>query len=160
VRNGDNVIVFRTFAKVLVSVAWTSAMAWCPRGSQDPDRAGLDNPHLFNRLAVAAASASLKDPNYVAGVTRKVAEERELWFALFRELKLKFTPSRGNFVFLRPGCRMPSLRRRCSKQGIVIVGYSPRMIAGRGYRSACRLRTRSRAIRSAECSRRLRRRAH
>ena len=64
---------------------------------------GLDNPHLFNRLGVAAALASLQDSNYVAGVARKVAEERELWFALLRDLKLKFTPSRSNFVFLETG---------------------------------------------------------
>jgi histidinol-phosphate aminotransferase len=63
----------------------------------------LDNPHLFNRVAVAAAAASLEDTGYVAAVAAKVAQERHLWFSLFHELKVHFTESNGNFVFFETG---------------------------------------------------------
>jgi len=126
VRNGDNVIVFRTFAKVFGLGGLDIGYGLVPtRIAKTLIAQGLDNPHLFNRLAVAAASASLKDPNYVAGVTRKVAEERELWFALFRELKLKFTPSRGNFVFFETGVSHAEFAAVLLQQGIVIGRIFP-----------------------------------
>jgi histidinol-phosphate aminotransferase len=101
---GHNVIVFRTFAKVYGLAGLDIGYGLMPRAIANALRAqGLDNPHLFNRLAVAAAAASLQDANYVAHVTQKVADEREKWFQLFRELKLRFTPSGGNFVFFETG---------------------------------------------------------
>jgi histidinol-phosphate aminotransferase len=106
VRAGENVIVFRTFAKVyglagldigygLVPVAVAKALS----------AQGLNNPHLFNRLAVAASAASLEDTGYVARITLLVTQEREKWFGLLRDMKLRFTPSSGNFVFFET--RMP-----------------------------------------------------
>jgi histidinol-phosphate aminotransferase len=64
---------------------------------------GLDNPHLFNRLAVAAAAASLADTHYVSTVAATVAHERQIWLELLRELKVRVTESNGNFVFLETG---------------------------------------------------------
>ncbi len=121
VRNGDNVIVFRTFAKAFGLGGLDIGYGLVPaRIAKVLIAKGLDNPHLFNRLAVAAAAASLQDPNYVAVVTRRVAEERELWFALFRELKLKFTPSGGNFVFFETGMPHAEFAAALLQQGVVI----------------------------------------
>jgi histidinol-phosphate aminotransferase len=61
---------------------------------------GMTNPHLFNRLAVVAATASLKDMTFLPEMVRQVADEREKWFQLFRDLRLRFTASGGNFVFV------------------------------------------------------------
>jgi histidinol-phosphate/aromatic aminotransferase/cobyric acid decarboxylase-like protein len=52
------------------------------RLAQALKKQGLDNPHLFNRLAVAAATASLKDTGYLTRVSTHVAREREQWFQL------------------------------------------------------------------------------
>jgi histidinol-phosphate aminotransferase len=120
-RAGENVIVFRTFAKVyglagldigygLVPVTVAKALA----------AQGLNNPHLFNRLAVAAATASLKDSRYVARVTALVAEEREKWFRLFRGLNVKFTPSSGNFVFFETGMPHAEFSQAMQQAGVAV----------------------------------------
>ena len=57
------------------------------RIAQALDRQGLNNPHLFNRLAVVAAFASLREADYVREVAAKVARERELWTLFLRDLR-------------------------------------------------------------------------
>jgi histidinol-phosphate aminotransferase len=104
VREGGNVIVFRTFAKVYGLAGLDIGYGLVPKRIADIlKKQGVDNPHLFNRIALAAAAASLEDTGYVAAVTAKVAHERDLWFGSFRELKLQFTESKGNFVFFATG---------------------------------------------------------
>lgn len=100
VGEGGNVIVFRTFAKVYGLAGLDIGYGLLPKNiSQVLKKQGLDNPHLFNRLSVAAAAASLEDTGYVAAVAAKIARERDLWFNLLREVKVRFTESSGNFVF-------------------------------------------------------------
>jgi histidinol-phosphate/aromatic aminotransferase/cobyric acid decarboxylase-like protein len=104
VREGENVIVFRTFAKVYGLAGMDIGYGLVPTNiSQVLKKRGLDNPHLFNRVAVAAAAASLEDTGYVSAVAAKVAQERDIWFSLFHELKVHFTESNGNFVFFETG---------------------------------------------------------
>jgi histidinol-phosphate aminotransferase len=121
VRAGENVIVFRTFAKVyglagldigygLVPVPFAKALS----------AQGLNNPHLFNRLAVAASAASLKDTGYVERITLLVAQEREKWFGLFRDMKLKFTPSSSNFVFFETGMPHAEFAAALLKDGVAV----------------------------------------
>ena len=103
VQAGDNVIVFRTFAKVYGLAGLDIGFGLLPkRIAQALRKQGLDNPHLFNRLAVAAA-ASLADTHYVAAVVSEVARERSIWLDLLRGLKVKATASSGNFVFFETG---------------------------------------------------------
>jgi histidinol-phosphate aminotransferase len=104
VRDGHNVIVFRTFAKAFGLAGLDIGYGLVPKPlAQALSARDLNNPHLFNRLAIAAAVASLKDTNYVMDVSMHVAREREKWFQLFRELNVKFTASSGNFVFFETG---------------------------------------------------------
>jgi histidinol-phosphate aminotransferase len=121
VRDGENVIVFRTFAKVYGLAGLDIGYGLAPkRIAKTLSDEGLNNPHLFNRLAVAAATASLKDAGYVARVTRLVAEEREKWFQLFRELKLKFTLSSGNFVFFESRIAHAEFAAALLNEGVAI----------------------------------------
>jgi histidinol-phosphate aminotransferase len=121
VRGGENVIVFRTFAKVYGLAGLDIGYGLMPRPiAKALSAQGLNNPHLFNRLAVAAAAASLQDASYVANVTREVAQERETWFRLFRDLKLKFTPSSGNFVFFETGMPHAEFAAALLKEGVEI----------------------------------------
>jgi histidinol-phosphate aminotransferase len=104
VRAGENVIVFRTFAKAYGLAGLDMGYGLVPRRiARALDKQGLNNPHLFNRLAVAAALASLKDSSYIADVVAKVSHERQIWSALLKELKVPATASSGNFVFLETG---------------------------------------------------------
>jgi histidinol-phosphate aminotransferase len=104
VRAGGNVIVFRTFAKAYGLAALDIGYGLVPKTiAQALEKQGLNDPHLFNRLAVTAAAASLKETDYISRVTAQVAHEREIWFRVLRELKVNFTASAGNFVFLETG---------------------------------------------------------
>lgn len=121
VRGGANVIVFRTFAKVYglagLDIGYGLVPATIAKALTDQ---GLNNPHSFNRLAVAAAIASLQDAAYVARVTREVARERAKWFELFRELKLNSTPSSGNFVFFETRIPHAEFSAALLKGGVAI----------------------------------------
>jgi histidinol-phosphate aminotransferase len=120
-RAGANVIVFRTFAKVYGLAGLDIGYGLLPRPIATALSAqGLNNPHLFNRLAIVAAAASLRDSSYVAIVTRQVTQEREKWFRLFRDLKLNFTPSSGNFVFFKTGIPHAEFAAALLKDGIAI----------------------------------------
>jgi histidinol-phosphate aminotransferase len=121
VRSGENVIVFRTFAKVYGLAGLDIGYGLMPKPiAKALSTQGLTNPHLFNRLAVAAAAASLQDASFVATAVRQVTQEREKWFAMFRELKLKFTPSRGNFVFFETGMPNAEFAAALLKHGVAI----------------------------------------
>jgi histidinol-phosphate aminotransferase len=121
VRGGENVIVFRTFAKVYGLAGLEIGYGLVPKPiAKALNAQGLNNPHLFNRLAVVAAAGSLQDASYVAGVTRQVAQEREKWFRLLRDLKLNFTPSSGNFVFFETGVPHADFAAALLKDGVEI----------------------------------------
>jgi histidinol-phosphate aminotransferase len=121
VSTGANVIVFRTFAKAYGLAGLEIGYGLVPKAiAQTLRKQGLDNPHLFNRLAVAAASASLKDTGYLSSVARKVAREREAWFQLFRELRIHATTSSGNFVFLETGLPHVDFAASLLKEGVDI----------------------------------------
>lgn len=121
VRREENIIVFRTFAKIYGLAALDIGYGLLPRAiAQALSARGLNNPHLFDRLAVAAAAASLQDPGYVAEVRRLVAQERERWFRLFQDLELNFTPSSGNFVFFETGIPHAEFAAAMLKDGVAI----------------------------------------
>jgi histidinol-phosphate aminotransferase len=126
VRGGENVIVFRTFAKVYGLAGLEIGYGLVPKPiAKALNAQGLNNPHLFNRLAVVAAAASLQDASYVAGVTRQVAQEREKWFRLLRDLKLNFTPSSSNFVFFETGVPHADFAAALLKGGVEIARVFP-----------------------------------
>ena len=121
VRTGENVIVFRTFAKVYGLAGLDIGYGLVPGPvAKALSAQGLNNPHLFNRLAVAASAASLKDTGYVEKITSLVAQEREKWFRLFRDMKLKFTPSSGNFVFFETGMPHADFAAALLKDGVAV----------------------------------------
>jgi histidinol-phosphate aminotransferase len=88
--------------------------------AQTLKKQGLDNPHLFNRLAVAAAAESLAEVHYVADIAGAVAREREIWLQLLRELKVNFTASVGNFVFFETGIPHANFAASLLEDGIEI----------------------------------------
>jgi histidinol-phosphate aminotransferase len=126
VRAGQNVIVFRTFAKVYGLAGLDIGYGLVPAPiARTLSARGANNPHLFNRLAVAAAAASLKDADYVARVTRQVAGEREKWVQLFNELKVRHTPSSANFVFFETGLPHAQFSGAMLQEGVEIGHLFP-----------------------------------
>ncbi len=126
VRGGENVIVFRTFAKVYGLAGLDIGYGLVPNAiARTLSAQGANNPHLFNRLAVAAAVASLKDESYVERVSRQVAAERGQWVRLFRELGLRSTPSSANFVFFETGLPHAIFSAALLQQGVAMGHVFP-----------------------------------
>lgn len=104
VREGHNVVVFRTFSKIYGSAGQPMGYALMPTALADKLKEnGVGHARSLNRLAVAAAGASLRDASFVDGVRTKVAGERARWTATLDGLGLRHSDARGNFVFFETG---------------------------------------------------------
>jgi histidinol-phosphate aminotransferase len=118
---GENVLVYRTFAKAYGLAALPLGYAVAPRAIADYLRQqGLGGPRDQNRLAVAAAAASLRDACYLPRVHDAVAAERAKWHALLDELGLRRTESQGNFVYFDAGRPHAEVAAALQAEGVVI----------------------------------------
>lgn len=99
-RAGKNVVVFRTFNKIYGLAGLSMGYALAPKALvASLKRAGVGSSDPLGRLKLAASAGSLRDKDYVETVRSKVIAEREKWHRLFDTLKLRYSDSRGNFVF-------------------------------------------------------------
>jgi histidinol-phosphate aminotransferase len=125
-RSGANVIVFRTFGKIYGLAGLSIGYAVAPKeAAASLKRNGLGAAHSLNRLAVAAAAASLRDPGYVDGMRLKVVEERQKWHALLDTLGRRRSDSRGNFVFFETGQPHEMIAAQLIREGIEIARAFP-----------------------------------
>lgn len=120
-REGENVLVFRTFAKAYGLAGFQIGYAVAPRTLADLLRSkGLGSPRSLDRLAVAAAAASLLDTGYLDRIHAAVALERDKWNEFFRAHRIEHTPSQGNFVYFdarRPSAEVAAVLR---ERGVVV----------------------------------------
>jgi histidinol-phosphate aminotransferase len=120
-RQGANVLVFRTLAKVYGLAGMDIGYGIAPKPVAELLRSrGIGAPRSLNRLAVVAAIASLQDQEFVDQVRRKVATERESWHQLLRGLKLRHSDSQGNFVFFDAKRPQTEVRAALADRGIDI----------------------------------------
>lgn len=125
-REGGNVIVFRTFSKIYGLAGLSIGYAVAPRRLADRlKRNGLGAPHSLNRLAVAAAAASLRDTTHIERISSKVREEREKWHALLGRLGRRHSDARGNFVFFETGQPHATVAAALRSAGIEIGRANP-----------------------------------
>jgi histidinol-phosphate aminotransferase len=126
VREGANVVVFRTFDKIhglagmpigYVLASHVLADALRKQGAGDAEGLG--------RLNLVAASAALADTAQVASTREAIARERSLWVSVLRELNLSHTDSRANFVFFDAGRPQPILAAAMRQQGVDIGRAHP-----------------------------------
>ena len=127
VRDGAQVAVFRTFSKIYglagLSIGYTLAPVDLAASLK---QFGVGAFFDLNRLSVVAANASLRDADYIASVREKVRVEREAWYTLFRDRKIRFTESYGNFVFFDSGRPQKQIAAALAAQGLSIGhGYPP-----------------------------------
>jgi histidinol-phosphate aminotransferase len=127
VRADENVIVFRNMCEPFGLAGIILGYGLLPKPIAKALRAqGSSNPELFNRLAVAAAAASLLDKSgYLAQMRQKVAEERAKWFQLFREVRKRFTASVANFVFFETGLPHAEFAAAMREKGVEIGRVFP-----------------------------------
>ena len=125
VRDGAQVVVFRTFSKIygLASLAIGYVLAPAQMAAS-LKRFGVGAFFGLNRLSLIAANASLKDTGYVSAIRAKVEAERNAWHELFRARKVRFTQAHGNFVFFDSGQPHQVVAAALAAQGIEVgSGY-------------------------------------
>jgi len=126
VRDGADVIVFRTFAKIHGLAGLPIGYALVPRAlGKMLRKQGLGDPEALGRLNMTAASAALADTAHVGRVREAVAIERAKWHALLDRLNLKRTESHASFVFFETGRPHDQIASAFAAQGIEIARAFP-----------------------------------
>jgi histidinol-phosphate aminotransferase len=127
VREGANVAVFRTFAKIhgLAGLPFGYLLA-PPTLVAALRQQGAGSAEEIGRLSLAAAAAALQDTALLERSRTAVAKERATWQALFKELKLPHSDSAANFVFFDAGHPQAELAAAFRQRGIDIGrGFPP-----------------------------------
>lgn len=120
-RAGENVVIFRTFGKIYSLAGLSMGYVVAPKAlAASLKRAGIGVPETLDRLALAAATASLRDSGYIATIRAKVIAEREKWNSLFDASNLRHSDSRGNFVFFEAGRTHRDVAAALGARGIEI----------------------------------------
>jgi histidinol-phosphate aminotransferase len=121
IRAGDNVMVFRTFAKAYglagLSIGYCVASQSTAKWLKEQ---GLGNVHDLNRLSVVAGIAALKDTAYITHLNKVVTAERNKWNQLLDSLGLQHTHSQGNFVYFDTGKPYDAVAPAFKEKGILI----------------------------------------
>lgn len=125
-RDGEQVVVFRTFSKIygLANLAIGYVVAPLELAAS-LRRAGVGTYLALNGLALAAATESLADTGYIASVGARIAAEREAWHGLLQRLKRPHSDSHGNFVFFDAGRPHAEVADALAKKGIEIARVFP-----------------------------------
>jgi len=121
VREGANVLVFRTFDKIHGLAGLPIGYALAPRPLAEAlHKQGLGDAESLGRLNIAAASAALSDTAHVRQVRTSVAAERAKWVAVLDELKLRHTQSLASFIFFDAGRPQAEVATSLRDRGIDI----------------------------------------
>jgi histidinol-phosphate aminotransferase len=126
VREGANVIVFRTFDKIHGLAGLPTGYTLTPAPvAVALRRQGAGDAEGLGRLNIAAASAALADTGQVAHTREAVAREREVWLAVLRDLKVPHTATRTNFIFFDASQPQPQLAASLRARGVDIGRAHP-----------------------------------
>lgn len=122
VRDGANVLVFRTFDKIHGLAGLPLGYTLAPREMATALRKqGVRDAEALGRLNMLAASIALADVAHVEGVRSIVATERAKWFAILDELRLPHTKSVTNFIFFDAGRPQAGVAERMRESGVLIA---------------------------------------
>ena len=126
VREGQNVAVFRTFAKAYGLGGLQIGYLVAPSELAAALRAqGIGAPRSQNLLSVAAARAALNDQSFVSDVRAIISQERGLWEHDFHDLGLTHTTARGNFVFVNVNRPHAEFAAAMASAGVLIGRHFP-----------------------------------
>jgi histidinol-phosphate aminotransferase len=121
VREGANVAVFRTFAKIHGLAGLPFGYLLAPAAlSSALRKQGAGSAEGLGRLTIVAARAALQDKELIERSRRNVATERAKWLALLTELKLPHSPSEANFVFFDSGKSQATIAALFRERGVDI----------------------------------------
>jgi histidinol-phosphate aminotransferase len=124
VRQGRKVIVLRTFSKaaslaglrVGYSVADADAIALMNR---------IRQPFNVNSLGQAAALAALDDDTHVVECVRMNEAGKAYLYEEFRNLGVKYVPSRANFILVDVGHSAAEIYQKLLHEGVIVRPLTP-----------------------------------
>jgi histidinol-phosphate aminotransferase len=119
VRKYRNLLVTRTFSKAHGLAGLRIGVLFAHRDTAAHLRKA-HSPYSVNDLALAGASAALRDSRTVARYAAEVRRARAVFQAELRRMKLDFVPSQANFVLVRFGERAAAVQRGLRGQGILV----------------------------------------
>jgi len=120
VRDGENVLVMRTFSKLFGMAGFRVGY-----GMGHPDTAKLINGHVMawpNGVGLATALASYQDDEFVKFSRSKIIEGREMVNATFRRNGIEPLPSQTNFVYANIGRNATEFASKMAQRNILIRG--------------------------------------
>ncbi|HUP50218.1 MAG TPA: histidinol-phosphate transaminase [Thermoanaerobaculia bacterium] len=119
VRGGQNVIVARTFSKIYGLAGMR--MGYAIAAPETARRLARHRFSVLNSLAVASASAALRDKNFVDLARKRNEEGRAIITAAFEKAGIRYAPSVTSFLWFDES-RQPDLSARLRAQNILIPG--------------------------------------
>lgn len=124
--DGENVIVFRTFAKAYGLAGLGFGFAIAPFNVAKYLKAqGLGDSNALNRISIVAAKTALQDKEALAKTNRLVSQERQKWHTFLDSIGLKHTDSKANFVFFDAGKSQSEVKQRLESNGIKVARSFP-----------------------------------
>ena len=114
-----NVFVARTFSKAYGMAGMRIGYAVGQADTVKP-LARLRMPYGVSTFGVAAAIASLNDPQHIADERARNTEVRAFTVKALTDLGCKPTDSQANFIFVDIGRPAKEFRDACAKQGIMV----------------------------------------
>ncbi len=121
VRDGENVLVFRTFDKIYGLAGMPIGYSIVPHTLGNALRKeGLGDAEGLGRLNIAAASAALADRAHVQQVRDAISTERKRWSAILDNLQLPHTDSQADFIFFNAGRPQQEIAASFRSAGIEI----------------------------------------
>jgi histidinol-phosphate aminotransferase len=121
IRDGANIIVFRTFDKIHALAGLPMGYLITPRALADALREqGAGDAESLGRLNIVAASAALRDTGQVERTRKAVAHERAVWLSVLDDLQLRHSEPAANFIFFHARMPQPKLAAAMLSQGIDI----------------------------------------
>jgi histidinol-phosphate aminotransferase len=114
-----NVFVARTFSKAYGMAGMRIGYAIGMADTMKP-LAALKMPYNVSVFGVAAAIASLNDPQHIDEERTRNTEVRAFTMQALKEMGAKPADSQGNFIFADIGRPAAEFRDACAKQGVMV----------------------------------------
>jgi histidinol-phosphate aminotransferase len=119
VRAGYPIVVLQTFSKIYGLAGLRIGFGAAPE-SIVQQILKVKEPFNVNALAQAAAAAALSDEEHLRLSLQANTRGREQLYRAFRELRLPFVESMGNFVLVELGPRAKSIYEQLLNKGVIV----------------------------------------
>lgn len=118
-RDYPNLFVSRTFSKVYGMAALRIGCLFTQAANVEWLRKA-QSPYSVNSLAVLAARAAIRDPQFIERYVGEVLAARELLYVGLEKLNIPYIKSQGNFVLTQMGDRAIEIRDGLRDRGVLV----------------------------------------